>query len=72
MLLKSLHVLRVYFGLVLFRFKPFHLVHDIRGRKIAHKDANLLLKAKSSYTAQGLQQVASVQHQCFNILIRIK
>ena len=42
MLLKSLHVLRVYFCLVLFRFKPFHLVHDTRGTKVAHKDANLL------------------------------
>ena len=72
MLLKSLHELRVYFRLVLFRFKPFHLVHDTRGMKIARKGANLLLKAKSSFTAQGLRQVASVQHQCFNILIRKK
>ena len=36
-------------------------MHNTRGRKTAHKDANLLLKAKSSYTARGLQGVGSVQ-----------
>ena len=37
-------MLRVYFCLVLFCFKPVHLVHNTRGRKIV--DPQLLLKAK--------------------------